>query len=772
MANVVEILITGRDQFSGPAQRVRLEAKGLGGAMGGLGKTVLGVAGGFIAAQASMVGVQKIFSSTIGAAMAYEHQLAVIRALTGATKEDTDTLKVSIREMQKTLPKSAAELGAGAYFILSSGIKDVATATKVLELSAKASTIGLGETGVVASVLTSIMNAYQLKAKDAAKATDTLVNIVKFGKGEPTEFAQSLGRVIPIAAQMGIEFEQVGAVLATLTNTGLDVAESVTALRGIMVQILKPTDEAREKFAELGFDVVAFRRELDENFIGAMASLSRTVGEDEEAWATLFPEVRGMIGVMAAFSNQLPQTEENLAGITGGVGALDQGFKEVSDTTEFKTQKAMNDLNVQLQELGADVLPAVVVGLQVFKGAIEATFNPLDTWVIPVVNDLSGALGNLAGRGKNWQQEVAGIKVSTGETTREIAGMNRRVGEMEAALASAGDEVSTLDPVLGGLTKKITDIGAEADATRTKLFDMFKEPTKEEIVATAALSTLNLEVSKLTDQMGPATAAAKEHADKLKEQGIEASVAEGLSRGLTRAQAEQFAKLKDDLIPEQEDHLDVLRAQRDALSATTEANYTTAASYGDLAGKTAEATGTIDDLKAKQQAVQTEMDNYRRVISGTGAAFQGIVDRGPKVTGSIDSIFRSAQIAKSGFDGNVRSVDTLLRHLREIPTTMSTSWNIKALVSVRGFDITQEQKALLAGVVQSQHGFHGDVSRPTLFLAGEAGRERVDVTPAGQSGNGGGGTYIFNFTGPILGDQHQANQLVQWILPSLRGALR
>src|SRR3990170_419568 len=363
MANVVEILVKGRDQFSGPAQKVRSEAQGLGGAMSGLGKTVLGVAGGFVAAQVSMAGVQKIMSSTIGAAMAYEHQLAVIRALTGATKEDTAKLDIAIKGLTKTLPKSPAELGAGAYFILSSGIKDVATATKVLELSAKASTIGLGETQVVASVLTSVMNAYQLKARDAAKATDTLVNIVKLGKGEPTEFAQSLGRVIPIAAQMGVEFEQVGAVLATLTNTGLDAAEATTSLRGILTQILKPTEEAKEKFAALGFDVTAFRKELDENFIGAMARLSRSVGDNEEAWATLFPEVRGMVGVMAAFGNQLPQTEQNLADITAGAGALEDGFAEVADTAQFKLKKQLNDLNVELEKLGKESLPGVTAGI-------------------------------------------------------------------------------------------------------------------------------------------------------------------------------------------------------------------------------------------------------------------------------------------------------------------------------------------------------------------------------------------------------------------------
>lgn len=385
MANVVQILVQGQDQFSGTAQKVRAEAQGLGGRMSSLKTTVLGVAAGFLAAQASMAGVQRLLSSTIGAAAAYEHQLAVIRALTGATKGDTDKLDVAIKKLTQTLPKSPQELGAGAYFILSSGIKDVDTAMKVLELSAKASTIGLGDTGVVASVLTSVMNAYQLGAEDAAKATDTLVNLVKLGKGEPTEFAQSLGFVIPIAAQMGVEFEQVAAVLATMTNTGLGASEAVTALRGVLSQILSPSEAARETFAALGFDVEKFREEIDTNFVGAMARLSASVGDNEEAWAALFPEVRGMIGAMSAFGNQLPQTEQNLVDMAQGAGVLDKGLKEVSDTTQFKTQIAMNNFNVALMQLGQRALPiatggliGLTVGLKGLSSAVSAASRGVD----------------------------------------------------------------------------------------------------------------------------------------------------------------------------------------------------------------------------------------------------------------------------------------------------------------------------------------------------------------------------------------------------------
>ena len=43
------------------------------------------------------------------------------------------------------------------------------------------------------------------------------------------------------------------------------------------------------------------------------------------------------------------------------------------------------------------------------------------------------------------------------------------------------------------------------------------------------------------------------------------------------------------------------------------------------------------------------------------------------------------------------------------------------------------------------------VSKPTLILAGEAGPERVQVTPATRPGanQGGGGGLTLNFNGPV-----------------------
>src|SRR3972149_1957741 len=205
MPAVLEIVLKGRDNLSGPLGKAQVR-------LGPIRKSGAAAAMGFGGMEAAMTGAKNVIVNSIGAAAAYEHQMAQIRALTGATAEDTDFLKGSIREMQKSLPKSSKELGAGAYFILSSGITDAADAAGVLEIAAKASTVGLGDTAVVADALTTVLNAYQMEAGEAGRVTDVLMQAVKDGKAEADAFSGVLGRVVPIAAQMGISFEEVAAI--------------------------------------------------------------------------------------------------------------------------------------------------------------------------------------------------------------------------------------------------------------------------------------------------------------------------------------------------------------------------------------------------------------------------------------------------------------------------------------------------------------------------------------------------------------------------------
>src|SRR3972149_2875250 len=349
MPAVLEIVLRGRDEFSGPVGKAQVS-------LGSMVKTGAAAALGFGGMAGAMLGAKQVIVNSIGAAAAYEAQLAQIRALTGATSEDTDLLKDSIREMQKSLPKSSKELGAGAYFILSSGITDASDAADVLEIAAKASTVGLGETAVVADALTTVLNAYQLEAGEAGRVTDVLMQAVKDGKAGADACGGVLGRVVPIAAQMGISFEEVAANMATFTRLGVSAEEAATGLRGVMSQLLNPTEQAKAGVGELGLSFQELRGQIREKgLMAVLQELMQRFQGNEEALAKLFPDIRGLTNILGTAGVQGDAYAEILGNMDTATGNLDRGFDEVSDTTQFKMQKAMNDLNVTLEELGTEV---------------------------------------------------------------------------------------------------------------------------------------------------------------------------------------------------------------------------------------------------------------------------------------------------------------------------------------------------------------------------------------------------------------------------------
>ena len=68
-----------------------------------------------------------------------------------------------------------------------------------------------------------------------------------------------------------------------------------------------------------------------------------------------------------------------------------------------------------------------------------------------------------------------------------------------------------------------------------------------------------------------------------------------------------------------------------------------------------------------------------------------------------------------------------------------------------------EQATALAGITPAANGYSGMVAEPTLFLAGEAGPEMVDITPTSRMSGGfsgsGGANFHFNFSVNTIDEQ-------------------
>ena len=689
--------------------------------MSGLGRTVVGVGVGFIAAQASIAGVSRLFSSTIGAAAAFEHQLAQIRGLTGATTEDTDLLSGAIKDMARTMPKSPAELGAGAYFILSAGITDASEAADVLEISAKASAAGLGETRVVADAVTSALNAYKLEAGEAGRITDILTTTVRLGKTEAAALAGSIGRILPVAAAMGVSFEEVGANLAVMTKVGLSADEAATSLRATLTAMLRPTTEAEEALAGLGLSSEGLREQIREKgLLSTLSTLMEKTGGNTEQITKIIPNVRALTNVLGTVGSQAETYAETLDEMNRAQGATKAAFAEVADTAQFKMGVAMQQLNVALLELGEEVLPLVadaatgfaaiistlVGGVGALGDAIETPTKAINALTesseggILVQGKFKDAVKALAEEQRSLREttdeERKAQKAATEETRRfdaelrrlaESTGINidllMRAGltidELKETFASAGVSI--------GLTAG--EIQSEIDLMRARAADLAGE-MESNVAPTTVRSLEDIEGaadnarSALTNMFRETTAEEAAAGAALADLKFEAGQLEAKTGDLTAAELARLAQLNDELIPAQRDNLDLLRLEKEA----------------------------VEKHALAQDQALIPMEAWRSIAEGQG-------DQIERLSGLLNAL-----------------PDQVVVNVIQ--------------------QLTTQGQPVEGAFVPMQHG--GIVTRPTLALLAETKPEAV--IPLDRIGGAastpqpvgiGGGNVVVNFHGPVFG---------------------
>jgi TP901 family phage tail tape measure protein len=263
----------------------------------------------------------------------FESTLTKSTTLIGVSADEMDKMGKAALGLSAT-GRGPQELGEALFFVQSAGLRG-SDAMAVLEASAKAASIGLGDTSTIADLVTSAVNAYGSETLSASNATDVLIGSVREGKAEASELAGSMGQVLPIASQMGVSFDQVGGAMAAMTRTGTNAATASTQLRAILVSLLKPAKQSSDQLAEFGLSAEGLRQTIqEEGLFAALMQVKDAVGDNDEAMARIFPNVRALAGVLDLTGANASETSAIFERMTDTTGLLSEGFEEWSKTTE------------------------------------------------------------------------------------------------------------------------------------------------------------------------------------------------------------------------------------------------------------------------------------------------------------------------------------------------------------------------------------------------------------------------------------------------------
>jgi TP901 family phage tail tape measure protein len=350
--------------FAGLKGRLR----GTESAFGSLGSKFAGLAGAAALASTAMASFKRNIE--------FEQTMSRITGLVGVAAEQVDAWKREIRGLSNELGRSPQELAEGLFFITSAGFEG-AEAMSLLENVTKAAVAGLGEVSTIADGVTSAINSYGKGTASAADVTGKFVAAVREGKAEASGFAKQVGNVAPIAAELGISLSDVLATMAALTRQSGNVNTATTQLRGTMVAILRPAEQALKAFDAAGISLDKVRQAVkDRGLLATLVELRSRVEGAGGAMSDIFPDVEGLQGVLALTGKAAAET----AGIFERVG--EAGARDLEKALGPAQQNKAQKLAVAMQKLNNaidSVTQSLSGAIDTIAGWTETTANAITT---------------------------------------------------------------------------------------------------------------------------------------------------------------------------------------------------------------------------------------------------------------------------------------------------------------------------------------------------------------------------------------------------------
>lgn len=375
-------------------------------------------------------------------AMDFGNGAAKVSTIADTTKASIDELKTGVINLSNKTGMSTKDLNESLYQSISASV-DTADAVGFLDVAVKASIGGFSDTTTAVNGLTTVLNSYGLQATEADKIANQMLITQNIGKTSFAELASTVGKVTPVAAALGLKTEELFSSLAVTTAQGLATAESVTALKAAMSNIIKPSKEATEAAESLGIEFsvsalqskgwINFLQDMKEGLKGASPEVDSLVTAIEKASSTMttlesagkknsdeykqakknlktfsselemmssiadspvsamakmFGSVEGLNSILMLTSEQgLAKYNETMKQMETNTGALDDAYTKMSETTEFKLKKALNSAKNSAMELGVKLLPLVERGINLFQGLIDKLdkMSPaMQEWIIKV----------------------------------------------------------------------------------------------------------------------------------------------------------------------------------------------------------------------------------------------------------------------------------------------------------------------------------------------------------------------------------------------------
>ena len=492
-------------------------------------------------------------------AMEYQLRIAEIQTISQNSAISTADWAKGLEKVSNSFGFDLLDTAEGAYQALSNQVVKGTETFKFMATAQKLAATTVATTAQSVEALSSVINAYGMSAADAEAISAKLFVAINLGRFRMQDLSGSLGQITVMGKQMGASFDELMAGMIGLTRQGMTWANAMTQMRGIMNQLLKPSDALKTAYKELG---VASGEEAVRTYtlFGLLDKLAEKARGSSTALAAEFRNMRGLLGVLATTGQAHGAVTEALTRLTNATEEYGTAV-EITMATDARVIKKelANIRNYFVNELGTNVLKTIAE-ISVKFGGLKNIFQT--TWIGIREVTIIGAAVILA--------QIQKISLSIDALVlrfQSLRAITRTTFAFSAAVEAASVMADAVmnnwakreQEIFDNFTKNIADAQAKM-ATATNIQKSIAEGFISQAVSGAAaivankIAELNVVVKTITDGSVEASkligesigAVTRELRNELSETNSQIKSTEALLKGLQKDSADFDKRIAQD----------------------------------------------------------------------------------------------------------------------------------------------------------------------------------------------------------------------------------
>lgn len=243
-------------------------------------------------------------------------------------------------QMAKNMGVNPLELKEGLYQVVSA-IGDTHKKYALLETSNKLATVGFSTTAESVDGLTTVLNAYNLGMDEADRVANVFVRTQKVGKLTVQEFNRELYKTIPVAKELSIGIDEVGASIALLTAKGSKAEIAQTQMGAFMYELLDVGSDVSKLFTKISGQTLESYMSNGGNFEGILRQLKGYSDTNNFKIESLFGRKEAK-SFWLNVGKDIDGYVDKLNAINDPVNELQRNFENLLNTQEKRLARAGN----------------------------------------------------------------------------------------------------------------------------------------------------------------------------------------------------------------------------------------------------------------------------------------------------------------------------------------------------------------------------------------------------------------------------------------------